>query len=170
MKLADDTYLKLSNYGIYLCAILDLYSRRVVGYRVSQKASTNLVTATFRAAFEDRGKPQNLTFHSDRGGQYVSATFVTLLQKSGVKQSFFAPGHPHDNAAAESFLQTSKKKKPTAETIPLSKASQKVWRSIFSFITRYGPIKRLRKRHKTILRNYITKTDNLHFCEEAVFK
>ena len=71
--------------------------------------STNLVTATFRAAFEERGRPQNLTFHSDRGTQYISKTFGELLQKCGVKQSFSATAKPLDNAVAETFFSTFKR-------------------------------------------------------------
>ena len=83
--------------------------RKVVGYRVSRTASTSLVTATFRSAYEDRGDPKNLTFHSDRGGQYISAAFSKLLQQYGVKQSFSASGTPLDNAVAETFFATFKK-------------------------------------------------------------
>ena len=73
---SDITYFRVNNYWVYLCIILDLYARRIVGYRVSRNASTNLVTATFRNAYQERGKPKNLTFHSDRGKQYTSAAFT----------------------------------------------------------------------------------------------
>ena len=66
---SDITYFKIKSYWVYLCIILDLYSRKIVGWRVSRNMSTNLVTATFKAAFQERGQPQNLTFHSDRGKQ-----------------------------------------------------------------------------------------------------
>lgn len=105
----DFTYFRVNQYWIYLCVIIDLYSRKVVGYRVSRNASTHLVTATFKSAFQMRGKPKNLTFHSDRGSQYTSATFTQLLQTHGVKQSFSASGRPIDNAVAESFFSTFKK-------------------------------------------------------------
>lgn len=106
---SDITYFRVNDYWVYLCIILDLYARRIVGYRVSRNASTNLVTATFRNAYQERGKPKNLTFHSDRGKQYASAAFTLLLQKNGVKQSFSATGRPHDNAVAETFFATFKK-------------------------------------------------------------
>ena len=86
-----------------------IWVSRIVGYRVSRNASTNLVTTTFRNAYQERGKPKNLTFHSDRGKQYTSAAFTLLLQKNGVKQSFSATGRPHDNAVAETFFATFKK-------------------------------------------------------------
>lgn len=106
---SDITYFKIKGYGIYVCVIIDLFSRRVVGYHVSKKSSTHLVTATFRAAFQERGTPTGLTFHSDRGGQYISDTFRELLQKCGVTQSFSNTGRPYDNAVAETFFATFKK-------------------------------------------------------------
>lgn len=106
---SDITYFKIKDYAVYFCAIIDLFSRKVVGYRVSKKNSTQLVTATFRAAFQERGNPSGLTFHSDRGSQYVSGAFCALLKKCGVKQSFSKSGCPHDNAVAETFFATFKK-------------------------------------------------------------
>ena len=89
--------------------ILDLFSRKVVGWCVSRNASTNLVTTTFRNAYRERGGPKGLTFHSDKGKQYTSGAFRDLLQKCGTKQSFSATGQPHDNAVAETFFATFKK-------------------------------------------------------------
>ena len=106
---SDITYFKINDYWVYFCVILDLFSRKVVGYRVSRNASTNLVTSTFRSAFRERGEPSGLTFHSDRGKQYTSAAFTALLQKCGVKQSFSATARPHDNAVAEAFFASFKK-------------------------------------------------------------
>ena len=82
---SDITYFKVKSYWVYLCIILDLYSRKIVGWRVSRNMSTNLVTATFKAAFQERGQPQNLTFHNDRGKQYMSKALADLSQKYGVK-------------------------------------------------------------------------------------
>lgn len=106
---SDITYFKIKDYGFYLCVIIDLFSRKVVGYRVSRKCSTQLVSATFRKAFRDRGMPSCLTFNSDRGPQYVSGAFNTLLRKCKVKQSFSKSGCPHDNAVAEAFFSTFKR-------------------------------------------------------------
>lgn len=78
---SDITYFKVNGYWLYFCAILDLFSRKIVGWCVSRNASTNLVTAAFRK----------------------------LLQKCGAKQSFSATARPHDNAVAEAFFATFKK-------------------------------------------------------------
>ena len=106
---SDITYFKINDYWLYFCMILDLFSRRVIGYRVSRNASTHLVTSTFRDAYQARGNPIGLTFHSDRGAQYTSATLTELLQKCGAKQSFSATARPHDNAVAEAFFASFKK-------------------------------------------------------------
>lgn len=84
---SDITYFKVRDYSIYLCVIIDLFSRKIVGYRISRKCSVQLVSATFKEAFENRGRPSNLTFHSDRDGQYISGAFCALLRKCGVKQN-----------------------------------------------------------------------------------
>ncbi len=101
--------LKVKSYWVYLCIILDLYLRKIVGWRISRNMSINLVTATFKAAFQERGQPKNLTFHSDRGKQYISKALIGLFQRCGVKQSFSATARPRDNAVAETFFSTFKK-------------------------------------------------------------
>lgn len=106
---SDITYFRVKNQSVFLCVIIDLFSRRVVSYRVSQKQSTHLVTSTFKMAFQERGNPAALTFHSDRGGQYTSETFRNLLTRCGVAQSFSKSGRPLDNAVAEAFFATFKK-------------------------------------------------------------
>lgn len=106
---SDITYFKINDYGVYFCVILDLFSRKVVGYAISKNQSTHLVTSAFKRAFEERGRPSNLTFHSDRGGQYTSGAFTKLLRQYHVSQSFSASGKPHDNAVAETFFATFKK-------------------------------------------------------------
>lgn len=122
----------------YLCAIIDLFSRKVVGYRVSHAASTRLVTTTFRNAYEERGNPKNLTFHSDRGGQYISAAFSKLLQQYNVKQSFSASGTPLDNAVAETFFATFKKE----ETYRREYTSERHFRkSVDEYIRFYNEVR-----------------------------
>ncbi len=116
---SDITYFKVNDYWMYLCIILDLFSRRIVDYRVSRNASTNLVTSTFRTAFRERGNPSGLTFHSDRGKQYTSAAFTALLQKCEVKQSFSATARPHDNAVAETFFASFKKRRGVPQRVHL---------------------------------------------------
>ena len=140
---SDITYFRVNSYWVYLCIILDLYARRIVGYRVSRNASTNLVTATFRNAYRERGKPKNLIFHSDRGKQYTSAAFTQLLQKNGIKQSFSATGQPHDNAVAEAFFATFKKEEAYRREYT---SEQSFCKSVEQYIRFYNEV----RPHKTL--------------------
>ena len=106
---SDITYAKVGLDFMYLCVVIDLYSRKVVAHRISEYITTELVSNTFLDAYNSRGKPESLTFHSDQGSQYTSLEFCILLKEHNVLQSFSALGTPHDNAVAESFFATIKK-------------------------------------------------------------
>ena len=100
---------KLDNRYYYVCVILDLFSRKVISYKISKKNSTQLVTSTFKIAWKHRNPEAGLIFHSDRGAQYTSYRFQQLLHEHMVVQSFSNSGRPHDNAVAESFFASFKK-------------------------------------------------------------
>lgn len=85
---SDIMYFKVWGHWVYLCIILDLYSQKIVSWRVLRHINTHLVTATFKRAFQERGNPKNLTLHSDRGSRYISKTFASLLQQCSVNNSF----------------------------------------------------------------------------------
>ena len=106
---SDITIFKFSDKYYYLCAIIDLFSRKIISYRISQSSSTQLLTKTFRQAYSERKPETGLMFHSDRGTQYISYTFVRLLETLGVKQSLSRTGRPHDNAVSEAFFSILKK-------------------------------------------------------------
>ena len=72
---SDVTYFAYNKKMYYICAILDLYSRKVISYKISQKHSSQLITSTFRIAYEERRPADGLTFHSDRGRQYTAFAF-----------------------------------------------------------------------------------------------
>lgn len=105
---SDITQFLVKGLYHYVCVIIDLYSRKIVGFKTSTCASSQLVTATFKKAFAGRGCPEGLTFHSDQGAQYTSHALRSLLAKSNVEQSFSYPGRPIDNAVAESFFSNLK--------------------------------------------------------------
>ena len=81
----------------------------MVNYKTSRNCSTQLTKSTFKAAFEKRGKPPKLIFHSDRGGNYISYTYREYLQSLRVTQSFSRVGVPYDNAVIESFFSNLKR-------------------------------------------------------------
>ena len=146
---SDITYFKVNDYWVYLCVILDLFSRKIVGYRVSRNASTNLVTSTFRTAFRERGNPSSLTFHSDRGKQYTSAAFTALLQKCGVKQSFSATARPHDNAVAETFFASFKKEEAYRREYTSEKGYRKSVEQYIQFYNELRPHRTLKYKTPT---------------------
>ena len=92
---------------LYLAVLLDLYSRRVVGWAVRRTLDAELVCAAYRAAVVARGGVPVL-HHSDRGSQYTSAVYQQLLQRDGVVCSMSRPGNCWDNAPVESFFRTLK--------------------------------------------------------------
>ena len=106
---SDITAFKFGDKYYYLCAIIDLFSRKIISYRISQNSSTQLLTKTFKQAYSERKPEKGLMFHSDRGTQYMSYAFVHLLEDFGVKQSFSRTARPHDNAVAEAFFSILKK-------------------------------------------------------------
>ena len=106
---SDITYIRVSSVFHALCVVIDIFSRKVVGHAISVNNDTALVLATFQKAFESRGCPSGLTFHSDQGMQYSAYAFRMYLREHGVTQSFSNPGTPHDNAVAEAFFSIMKR-------------------------------------------------------------
>lgn len=106
---SDITCFKVKNQRFYICAILDLFSRKILAYSISNNQSTQLITRTFKSAIATRKHGTNLVFHSDQGSQYTSTSFRKLLASYSITQSFSNPGSPHDNAAMESFFSLLKR-------------------------------------------------------------
>lgn len=106
---SDITYVKASGRFYYVCVIIDLFSRKVVAWNISNKIDTELVIQTFLKAYSSRKPPKELIFHSDRGRQYTSNKFKKTLDDLSVVQSFSAKGYPYDNAVSESFFKYLKK-------------------------------------------------------------
>ena len=104
---ADITYIRIRSSFVYLAAILDLYSRKVVGWAISKRIDTELCLAALRMALETR-RSHGCIHHSDRGVQYASAAYVALLRQYGLQISMSAKGNPYDNAFMESFYKTLK--------------------------------------------------------------
>jgi putative transposase len=104
---ADLTYIRIRSSFVYLAAILDLYSRRIVGWAISKRIDTELCLAALHMALESR-PARGCIHHSDRGVQYASARYVALLRQYGIEISMSAKGNPYDNAFMESFYKTLK--------------------------------------------------------------
>ena len=104
----DITYIETAEGWLYLAAILDLYSRRIVGWAFADHLGTELVSAALRMALIHRQPPAGLLHHSDRGVQYASVAYRKLLATHGLTPSMSRLGCCYDNAAIEAFFSTVK--------------------------------------------------------------
>jgi len=105
---ADITYVRLQQEFIYLAVILDVYSRRVIGWNLSRRLERGVATQALEMALAERRPAPGLVHHSDRGVQYASGDYVKRLESCGITISMSRPGNPWDNAWAESFIKTLK--------------------------------------------------------------
>ena len=142
--IADFTYVWTAEGWLYVAAVIDLFSRRVVGWSMSAAMTAQLVTDALVMAIWRRGKPDALLHHSDRGSQYTSEQFQRLMADNGVVCSMSRSGNVWDNAAMESFFSSLKTER-TARKMYRTRDAAKV--DVFDYIERfYNP----KRRHSTI--------------------
>lgn len=108
---SDITYLKTGEGFRYLCVIIDLYSRKVVGWSLRDHMRDDLVIEALTEAYRKRKPDTGLIFHSDGGRQFVSHSFRSLLKRRSIDQSMSRRADPWDNAVAESFFAQLKKER-----------------------------------------------------------
>lgn len=104
----DVTYIWAGNRWVYLAAVMDLYARRMIGWAISEHPDSQLTAKALRLAYEARGCPQALLFHSDQGSHYSSAAFRKQLERYGIQQSMSRRGNCWDNAPMERFFRSLK--------------------------------------------------------------
>jgi putative transposase len=108
---ADFTYIWTSEGWLYFAVVLDLFSRRVVGWSMSETMTAQFVTDALVMSLWRRGRPRELLHHSDQGSQYTSEQFQRLLSEQGITCSMSRSGDVWDNSAMESFFGTLKKER-----------------------------------------------------------
>lgn len=106
--IADITYIRLEEEFVYLAVILDAYSRRVIGWHLSDGLDDSLTQTALRMALGQRVVRPGLVHHSDRGVQYASGDYTDLLKANGIDISMSRKASPWENAACESFMKTLK--------------------------------------------------------------
>jgi putative transposase len=142
--IADFTYIWTGEGWLYVSAVIDLFSRRVVGWSMSATMTAQLVADALLMAVWRRGKPKELLHHSDRGSQYSSEQFQRLMADSGIVCSMSRSGNVWDNAAMESFFSSLKTER-TARKIYQTRNEARA--DVFDYIERfYNAI----RRHSTI--------------------
>jgi putative transposase len=142
--IADFTYVWTAEGWLYVAAVIDLFSRRVVGWSMSAGMTAQLVTDALVMAIWRRGKPDALLHHSDRGSQYTSEQFQRLMADNGVVCSMSRSGNVWDNAAMESFFSSLKTERIARK---LYRTRDDAKADVFDYIERfYNP----KRRHSTI--------------------
>ena len=140
----DITYIWTAAGWLYLAVVMDLYSRRIVGWAMNRRITSQLVQDAFQMAWRACQPPPGLTFHSDRGSQYTSHEFRRLLQRHHVQASMSGTGNCYDNAVVESFFSTLKMEL-VYDTEYLTRAA--AMRDVFFYIESYY---NRRRRHSTL--------------------
>lgn len=144
----DITYIKSWDGWVYLATVIDLHSRRVVGWAIADHMRTELVTDALTMALKQRHPKGGVIFHSDRGTQYTSHEFAAYCEKNKIRRSLGRTGICYDNAVAESFFASYKKELIHTRPWPDLKAVRK---ATFEWIEMYYNRAR---RHSTL--GYLT--------------
>ena len=141
---ADFTYIWTAEGWLYVAVVLDLYSRRIVGWSMKSEMTTQLVTDALMTALWRRGRTEALMHHSDRGSQYTSDQFQRLMADQGVSCSMSRAANCWDNAAMESFFSSLKTERTAIKTY---RTRDEAKADVFDYIERfYNP----RRRHSTL--------------------
>ena len=141
---ADFTYVWTTEGWLYVAVVLDLYSRRIVGWSMQSTMGAQLVMDALLMAIYRRGRPQAVMHHSDQGTQYTSEDFQRLLNAHGIICSMSRRGNCWDNAATESFFSTLKTERLSRKQY---RTRDELRADVFDYIERFYNQKR---RHSTI--------------------
>lgn len=135
---SDITYVPTREGWLYLVCVLDLYSRKVVGWSMSERMTSQLVISALGMALQQRcPRAEELLHHSDRGSQYASSAFQRVLREHGITCSMSGRGNCYDNAAMESFFATLKKELIHQEDyVTRAQARQSIFEYIEAFYNR----------------------------------
>lgn len=105
---ADITYIRINTGFVYLAVVMDIFSRKIIGWSISKKIDGALAISALRMAIERRQPPRGVIHHSDRGVQYLCEAYVKILDENGFHKSCSRKGNPYDNAWTESLMKTLK--------------------------------------------------------------
>jgi transposase InsO family protein len=105
---ADITYVRLGRVDVFPAVVMDAFSRKVVGWNLGPRLTTELPLTALKNAVDSRKPAPGLIHHSDRGVQYASDAYIDMLLQQGMIPSMSRPGNPYDNAKCERFMKTLK--------------------------------------------------------------
>jgi putative transposase len=156
VRVADITYLRTWEGWLYLVAVQDLYSRRIVGWAMADHLRAELVTDALEMALAHRRPGRGLIWHSDQGSQFVSLAFGQKARAAGIAQSMGSKGDCFDNAVAESFFATLKKELINRRSWP---AKAELRTEVFDYIEVFYNRER---RHSTLGQRSPADYERLH--------
>lgn len=124
---SDITELRCRTGKLYVCGVLDVATRRIVGWSIAKRQTQELVQDAFQMAVgRNPERPQGAIYHSDRGCQYTAKRTKELIEKNGFRKSMSRPGKPSDNQPIESFWRTLEVEKPDISHLGFRDASLKI--------------------------------------------
>lgn len=132
---SDFTYIKVNGKWYYLCIVMDLFSRKIIGWHIAPNHNVELTLNAFKKAFKNRNIKYGLIFHSDQGSEYTAFSFRQLLDSLNVVQSFSKKGYPFDNACCESFFKFLKKNLTNRKTY---RTLEELRLDIFEYMNMYN--------------------------------
>lgn len=136
----DITYIWAGNRWCYLAVVMDLFARRVIGWSLSANADTALISSALRMAYEVRGQPRDVMFHSDQGSQYTGLKYQQLLWRYRIKQSVSRRGNCWDNSPMERFFRSLKTEwVPTDGYVGKDEARQQISGYILNYYNSVRP-------------------------------
>jgi transposase InsO family protein len=141
---ADITYIRVKQQWLYLAVVIDLYSRKVIGWAFGERINATLVCQALKSALHQRGYPTEVIVHTDRGSQYCSRLYRRIIKNYALHASMSGKGNCYDNAACESFFHTLKVEWVYQQTF---NSIEQARTAIFWFIEAYYNRKR---KHSTL--------------------
>ena len=136
----DITFIWTGNRWAYLAVVMDLFSRKLIGFALSYSPDTALAAKALTMAFESRGRPLNVLFHSDQGSTYTSLQFRQLLWRYEMKQSMSRRGNCWDNSPMERFFRSYKSEwMPVNGYLSIQQAKQDICNYIFNYYNKIRP-------------------------------
>jgi putative transposase len=139
----DITYVWVQNRWVYLAVVMDLYARRVVGWSLSDKPDSKLTVSALNMAYQLRGQPKEVMFHSDQGVQYASRSFRQHIWRYRMKQSMSRRGNCWDNAPMERVFRSFKSEwMPTTGYRSFTEAKKDIGQYLMDYYNWYRPHQR----------------------------
>lgn len=154
----DVTMVKINGNKYYICVVMDLFSRMIIGSQVSTQNNDMLTITALKNAYEARKHPTGVTFHSDQGSNYTSKQYRALLHSLKIEQSFSKKGTPYDNAVIKSFFSNMKQEELNSKDFEYLEELKNAVTNYIDYYNNYRPHKTLNYKTPKAFENEYHKT------------